>query len=295
MGLVSIWATEGAADTETPSGVKPGASKSEKQHTLESKWSKPITLTSKIESKWASSGDETKGDTHNPSKKDRRDRSSNNDNIEKTHFNKRDGHQHGNKHHRDKEFRRRNPKDRGSRPARGEQDAHEEPESTHVDDSDEETVVSDKLFPKGPMTESARSLASRITLAPKGGEPETDDATAWEEVDEEEEEEEEEEEVKQRTSLRGKSLAERLDNSRFKDAKQKSIGGSKSKTLDRRGMKKELHRQFKDHSSRSTKSHMANPSDDQATKEKEEKEKQELLKMIEEFESQKIDWASFDE
>ncbi|KAG5420435.1 hypothetical protein I9W82_002316 [Candida metapsilosis] len=293
MGLVSIWATEGA-DTETSSGVKSGASKSEKQHTLESKWSKPITSTSKIESKWASSGSESKRDAYSPSKKNRRDKSSSNDSIEKTHFNKTDGHKaQGNKHHRDKEFRRRNPKDRGSRPARGEQDAYEEPESSHVDDSDEETVVSDKLFPKGPLTESARSLASRITLASKGGEAETDDATVWEEVDDDDEEEEEE--MKQKMPSRGKSLAERLDNSRIKDAKQKSIGGSKSKTLDRRGMKKELHRQFKDHSSRSTKSHTTNPSDDQATKEKEEKEKQELLKMIEEFESQKIDWASFDE
>ncbi|KAI5958913.1 hypothetical protein KGF57_002347 [Candida theae] len=299
MGLVSIWATEETGG-EKPSG---GDSRTSKTggHNLESRWSKPITSKSRIESRWASSDNETKEEVNVSPQKDRRSTNSHNDVHAKPHFNKRDGHKGHEKggHHRNKDFSKQHQKGRST--DSGVPSKHREqntPGDDYVEDSDDKTVVSEKLYSKGPMTDAARSLAARITVASKSkeAEAEADDATAWEEVSEDEEEDVS---VRDRKAPQGKTLAERLDSFKVSDTKQKTPRGNTLKQQERRGFKKDVSRPTQDNAPRGSKSKVSTtktrPQDDQAAKEKEEKEKQDLLKMIEEFESQKLDWASFEE
>lgn len=299
MGLVSIWATEETGG-EKPSGAKLETPKGGK---LGNKWSKPITLTSKLESQWASNSSDTKEESNTHSKKGRGDRSSYKHDNDTPRFNKTSDRAHGLKSYQDKDHRRRHQKgQRTDNSLHGKHIDHETfqaPVANAIDDSDEETVVSDKLYAKGPMTKAAQSLAARITIEPKRSETDADDTTAWKEVsDDDEVKEKEEGRLKKPTQ--GKSLATRLDNLSFKEAKHKTTDAGSSRTKERRGMKKDVHKQPSDRLAKGNKTtkpgaEKVNPIDEQAAKEREEKEKVELLKMIEEFESKKIDWASFEE
>ncbi|KAI5968206.1 hypothetical protein CANMA_002422 [Candida margitis] len=299
MGLVSIWASEETGG-EKPNDKKPGVSKGG-EHTLESKWSKPITSTSKLESQWGSSSSDSKeGDTY--SRNDREDKGSNNHENSRPRFNKRGGHKtHGAKSHQDKELHRRHSKSRDTVYS-GDQrhryhDTHEAPVEAYEKDSDEETVVADKLYPKGPMTKSARSLAARITIEPKREDNDDDDnPTVWGEASEDDGEKGERSKPK---PAQGRSLAARLDGLNFKETEDKPSDSERikerRKRLDKEPRKQSIGRQTRRNKDTKPSAVKVDPIDKQAAIEKEEKEKQDFLKMLEEFESKKLDWASFEE
>lgn len=293
MGLVSIWAAEGT------SGEKPNDSKEKLEKKLDSKWNKPITLTSKLESQWASSGDGQKDNSRAHVGGGRQEKSSfNHGGGGRSHVKRTGGRPHETNFHQDKDHRKRHPNKRGNKhtihekPAT-DQEVHQAPGVRHVEESDVETVVSDKLYAKGPTTKAAQSLASRITIDPRREEADADDATVWEE---EEVEEQTQQRFKQKPT-RGKSLAERLDSMSFKDAKHKIPEASSPRAKNRKSTNKDIRKQPANLLTRGSGhfSKKLDSIDEQAAKEKEEKEKQELLKMLEEFESKKIDWASLED